>query len=448
MSHRSGYIAGIALILAIGAISVIAMAWLNPRMTRYVESDAFRVEMEKETAKGLHFPTGDYEAIKRTGGWTAHSNGFHATDGWKAMRSLDAHDITAKFNPLGVFLRRWQLDDAHIRSAQVSIQVYDPQPESSPSKSFLAKYILPERVYLKHVESDTADVTWSFRGERAGIFATRLLITPHGRDFEYQAREGQLRVNPVPPMRVDHIHLLITKELLTLYNMDVGPPAPAGGRIHAEGRAGTRSDNRSVDFRFAIERVPIADLVPGDWRDHISGLVTSKIHWTGTDTKLEHAGGEGEFSLEDGRIHDLPFLERIATLANDKSLQRIDLDQCRLEAEWHYPAVEIKRLALEEKGKFRVDGELAVAQASLRGKIDLGIAPSLLAFLTEPVVQEVFPREKDGYRWTTVHLSGTLEKPEVDLSPRIVEAIKQHPPAMLKLFFRQIGESLSHAFDQ
>ena len=53
------------------ALSIIAMAWLNPRLTRYIESDSFRAEMEKETAKGLHFPGGHYEPIKRTGTWRA-----------------------------------------------------------------------------------------------------------------------------------------------------------------------------------------------------------------------------------------------------------------------------------------------------------------------------------------------------------------------------------------
>jgi hypothetical protein len=45
-----------------------------------------------------------------------------------------------------------------------------------------------------------------------------------------------------------------------------------------------------------------------------------------------------------------------------------------------------------------------------------------------------------------VHLSGTLDEPQQDLSERIMEAIREHPTAMLKLFFQQIGESLRHAF--
>ena len=72
-----------------------------PRLTRYVESDAFRAELEKQTAKGLHFPDGKYAPIRRTGFLTAASDSFRAENGRKALTSMDAHGITATFNPLG-----------------------------------------------------------------------------------------------------------------------------------------------------------------------------------------------------------------------------------------------------------------------------------------------------------------------------------------------------------
>jgi hypothetical protein len=444
--RRTLVIAFLALVLVVSTVWIIAFAWLNPRLTRYVEGDRFRAEMEKETAKGLHFPAGHYEPIKLTGTWTTESAGFEAHDGWKALRSMDARGITARFNPCGVFCRLWQLDDVHVQTGEVEIQVYEPRPEPLPPKPWYAKYLLPERVYLNHVEADTADVTWRFRGKRAGIFATQLLITPHGRDFEYQARQGQLRMTPFPEMTVKHIHILITRELFTLYNMDLDPKAPVEGRLHAEGRAGTRPDDRRVDFRFTLDRVPIDAWAPADWREHVSGLATSKIHWTGKDTKLESSGGEAELRIDEGRIFKLPFLEKIATLVNDKSLQRIKLDDCRFDAEWHYPSINFKRFAMEEKGKFRAEGEIFVRKESLRGTINLGVTPALLEFLTAPVVKEVFPSEKNGYLWTAVHLSGTLEEPQQDLSERIIEAIREHPTAMLKILFRQIGESLRRAF--
>ena len=75
--------------------------FFSPLLTNYVESDAFRVKMGEETAKGLHFPRGGYARIRRTSALTAQSDRFEADNGRKAMRSLDAHGITAKFKSLG-----------------------------------------------------------------------------------------------------------------------------------------------------------------------------------------------------------------------------------------------------------------------------------------------------------------------------------------------------------
>jgi hypothetical protein len=51
----------------IAALLGASVGLFNPRLTRYVESDAFRAELEKQTAKGLHFPAGRYASIRRTG---------------------------------------------------------------------------------------------------------------------------------------------------------------------------------------------------------------------------------------------------------------------------------------------------------------------------------------------------------------------------------------------
>src|SRR6266850_7363138 len=141
-------------------------------LTGFVESDRFRVELEMETAKGLHFESGRYAPIRRTGPFSAASDRFEGLNGRKALRKMDVHGITAQFNPRGVFQRRWQLDDVHVQSGEVEIQFYEPKPEPTPSKPWYAVF-LPERVYLQQVESEPVDVMWRFRGKRSGFFGTR-----------------------------------------------------------------------------------------------------------------------------------------------------------------------------------------------------------------------------------------------------------------------------------
>ena len=124
---------GILLIIAIGAA-----IFLNPWITQYVESDTFREAVERETAKGLHFPRGHYAPIRRTGFWTAQSKGFQASGGEKAMKSIEVGGIAAKLDPWAVFVRSWQLDEVRVQSGEVEVQIYEHKPEPVSLKSWFS----------------------------------------------------------------------------------------------------------------------------------------------------------------------------------------------------------------------------------------------------------------------------------------------------------------------
>ena len=129
MQRKGWAVAAVAILLILGAIGT---AWLSPRLTHYIESDRFRAELERQTAKGLHFPDGHYAAIHRKGFLTAAADRFQADNGRKALRAIDAHGITARFNPWGVFFRRWQLDDVHIDSGEVKSKPVRPVRSQAP----------------------------------------------------------------------------------------------------------------------------------------------------------------------------------------------------------------------------------------------------------------------------------------------------------------------------
>ena len=433
----------LAVVLAVIILAVAGVvALLNPRLTRYVESDAFRAELEKQTAKGLHFPAGKYSPIHRTGFFSAASDGFQARNGRKAMTSLNAHGITARFDPLGVFLRRWQLDEVHIDGGEVGIQTYEPKPEPSPSKPWYHIF-LPDRVYLRRVWSEPADVTWRLRNEKGGFFGTRLLITPYGRDFEYRATGGTMKGPLIPDLPLRHTHLLITKTLLTLYELDLAAGRNGDGFIRAEGTAGTRED-KSVDFKLKFEKLPLREWMPGSWRDYVNGSAAGDVHWRGPNPKLESSQVNASLRVSEGRVSGLPFLHTLGNITGKKSIEQLTLNECTAELAWKSPLVEIKSIAVEDKGKFRIEGAISIREKSLGGAIRLGLAREYLEWLPHP--EEVFPTDKAGYLWTTVHLSGTIDQPGQDLSPRIIEALKESPGAFLQLMFRQFGNWLKDTF--
>ncbi len=424
------------------AIAVSVAVFLSPLLTRYLEGDAFRVAMEEETAKGLHFPQASYAPIRRTGPLTAQSDSFKADNGQKAMKSLDAHGITAKFDPWGVFLRQWRFSDVRVQSGDVEIQIYEAHPEAVPGKPWFAVF-LPNRVYLEKIQSEQANITWRFRDERAGFFGTQLLITPNGRDFEYVATGGRLKMAVVPDLDLRRTHILITKTLLTVYDLDLASDSRSDESIRAQGRAGLGQD-KSIDVKTNFNSVPIRQWLPGEWKGRLKGNAFGDVHWTGKNPKLESSSGEGSLRISNGRVDDVPLLNKLAELAQKKAFEHLDLNECSLGFAWRYPEIEIKDITIEEKGKFRIEGEISVNRRLLRGTIQLGLTREYLDWLPNP--EEVFSRGSGDYLWTDVHLSGTIDEPRQDLSQRIIELFKESPGAYLSLVFRQFGDWLKKTF--
>jgi hypothetical protein len=68
-------------------------------------------------------------------------------------------------------------------------------------RNFFAEQSLPGEDSIRQ-----ANITWRFRGERAGFFGTQLLITPNGRDFDYVATGGRLKMAPAPDLDLRRTH--------------------------------------------------------------------------------------------------------------------------------------------------------------------------------------------------------------------------------------------------
>ena len=422
-------------LIGAGALLAITVLLINPRLTKYVESDAFRRELDKQTSKGLNLE-GSYQTIRRTGFLTATAEGFTGKNGVKAFKAISTGKVDARFNPWGIFLRRWELDYILIPSGKAEIQTYEPKPENKPPKPWYSIF-LPDRVYLQKVVCDSADVTWQLRERQAGFFKTKLLITPHGRDFEYRATGGMMKTGIVPDLALRQLHLLITKEQLTLYDMELAPNEQSEGRIRVTGHAGLKQD-KSLSATMTFSGIPVDPWIPEAWASLIKGRARGDVTLEGQDMKMEGSSGRGSFRIEGGRVSGAPFLEEAATLTGKKSIEDIELSQFSLAFDWKYPRAEIKQIEIEAEGAFYIRGTVVIENKRLDGSLKLGATREYLEWL--PRANEIFSRQQDGYLWTVVNLGGTVQNPKEDLSPRIAELLKKSPGAAVGIFFRKLGE--------
>jgi hypothetical protein len=137
---------------------------------------------------------------------------------------------------------------------------------------------------------------------------------PHGPDFEYVATSGRLKMALFPDLDLRRAHLLITKTLLTIYDIDLASNSSSGESIHAQANAGLGQD-KSVDLRADFKQVPIRSWLPAEWKRHLAGSAFGDLHWAGKDPKLESSSGESSLRVSNGRIENLPVLQKLAELA-------------------------------------------------------------------------------------------------------------------------------------
>jgi hypothetical protein len=111
-------------------------------------------------------------------------------------------------------------------------------------------------------------------------------------------------------------------------------------------------------LRANVDHVPIRSWLAAKWKKHLAGYAFGDLHWAGQDPKLESSSGEGSLRVSNGRIDNLPVLEKLAELSQKKSFEHLALSDCSLRFGWKYPKIDIENIAIEERGKFRIDGEM------------------------------------------------------------------------------------------
>jgi hypothetical protein len=412
---------------------------LNGRISGWIAGDGFRQMLNKETSKGMKF-NADYSSLQRVGLLGLHGDSFHGTNGYKTIVSMDAKDITGWFQPLGIGLRRWQLEDLHMKSGTVWLQKTEAtpgEPKGVPPVPWWGLF-WPYRVYLSDVKVDDADVLFKLQDKESGIYHTFLEVTPNGRDFEYDGKGGQFKTPMTPALNLQHVHLLIRKPRLYCPEFVLGDDTThPEEQMQITGDAGLQ-DDRSIHILLKMLSMQVAPFLPEKMRDHVAGHANGNFEYHSTGSGLETASGKGSFDLPDVVLHDFPLVKQYVTLTSSPDPGDLHLQVCRADVRWEQGAISLENIKVRCDGVFKLEGNLKMAKdKTLSGEVQLGLTEPYLRWL--PTAKTAIFTESDGeYRTTTVHISGTSEKPVQDLSPRVTRQIEKSPLVAVKLFFNAL----------
>ena len=212
------------------------------------------------------------------------------------------------------------------------------------------------------------------------------------------------------------------------------------GEMRVKAYYDVKPGNWSADLQ--VNKGDLHRILNDDWKKRITGELYGRLMLTGEKGGV--ATGSGSFSVQNGVLEGLPFLSQLP-VGNTYPYRSIDIEKADCQILFPYNGDKIKDAWLFDKinirsrdASFLVYGHVLIgADRSLGGTLTIGVPKGLAAALPlapEELTGKLFTAKgnDDAYLWVNMNLSGTLDKPQEDLSIRIATLAGQNLSRFLK----------------
>ena len=355
------------------------------------------------------------------------------------LARLSAEQIRARLGLAALWRHAWRVDSINVQRLGVTLAAQHPTPEEAPPATeaenppgsqrppprpgFLAGW-LPDKVEIGEVKVDDFSLAWNAdHPSTAGkIENVRLTAHPQGGDFrawDVEGADGRLTQAHLPPVRLESFAVRSTPHEVFLTR--ASGQVESGGKINLSGKQGLDGD-RLLDLNADFDGLSTAAFLPKDWRARLKGSAVGNVHLTGSGRGDHQASGHVE--LRDGRLTALPMLDQLAIFTASERYRQAPLQKAQADFDWSDGNLLVKNLVVESEGLLRLEGGFTVRGDQMDGTLQVGVARSALRWLAVAGTQVFNQPERDGYVWTTVKLSGPVNHPGEDLSPRLIAAIQ------------------------
>lgn len=283
--------------------------------------------------------------------------------------------------------------------------------------SWLSKFA-PNRVELEKIVISTANVSVLKAG--GPVFLLSGVQTTMEPDFktgvwEISGKGGRLVVPDQPEIRLKDLGLRWRSSEIFLDHCSLG--IYEEGHISGTGEIGFDNGGR-FDVDLEISSINVDDLVTGEWRDRLAGVIHGPVHITGPPGALVY---EGTLNVSDGVIESIPVLKLIAEYTRSERFNRLVLNEAKADFKSAGDRVELRNLVMQSDGLVRVEGQIDLVGDQLTGTLNVGVTPGTMRWI--PGAERlVFVEDREGFRWAPLHLTGTTSEPKEDLSSRLIAA--------------------------
>ncbi|MFU8892218.1 MAG: hypothetical protein ACNA8L_01190 [Luteolibacter sp.] len=420
----AGWVVKLAVFLLVVSIGAGAVGYGLIRS--YLHSDAFRLLLSNQVSKALDVD-GAFAPL-RWDGLSARTGKFEAV-GEGELIAIRAEDVRTEIGLGGFRDGYWLLRGSVVRNLEVVFDARSgddelPRIDLDVTPPPLPKPRQARRWFPTEIRYDTVDVEnlsamvvldhgeLQLRNHRV-----RALSAAEGDAVDFTARGGTITtpLEWIPALRLEEIKgrhqdgsVFVTCSQFRVFGNGV---LDAAGEWNGE--------NGFYGFQGKATGIDCADLLDEDWARRLTGRVL--VDFTVED-RDDGPRARGTAEIRDGMLTALPLLDSLSAYADTQRFRMLTLHEARVDWEWMDGRFVFTNIRLTSEGLVRIFGTLTIGkEGELDGSFRLGLAPGTLARIpgAETVV---FQPGEHGLLWTSLKVSGTLEKPSEDLTSRLIAA--------------------------
>ncbi|MFZ4484320.1 MAG: hypothetical protein ACOYOL_10120 [Chthoniobacterales bacterium] len=347
----------VALVI-LGAGYVAAKIFLPPVLASWVAGPAFHRLISQAVCHALKVE-GEFGPLTLGENLAVTTAGF-TSQGWpgQAIGGLNTSQATGWFNPWAVFRGKWQVDlikvdraDFALRNPDDALKKEDPVTGPKPWYALL----MPREFFCRWIECPDMQIELPLGANKVRGTNMEVNAMMIGRNFKYFGKNGLVRFQDYPSLAVDAFEVYVTREMIEIGYLYLREPSSARSNLELAGRLGQHAD-RSVKATAKLTALDLPPFLPTEVSWVFAGKLSGQLSFE-SDTSGGHTSGAGSLSVEGARLHDLPYLDRLAERANNPALRALDFRQLSLDYRMTGDVISVQNLAINGVEQIDVKGE-------------------------------------------------------------------------------------------
>lgn len=299
------------------------------------------------------------------------------------------------------------------------------KPEPGPARRTLIGDLIPRQLELDEMKVNTLNLYWESGEDRlsaTGMHAVAQPATGEAASYAIKVRGGTIQGTQTAKLEIDALDLNWKGRSLFVTEAKLRNEGGALIALDGDILLGAEGKPGSMQLDATVTQLPAGRLGSESGPARVKGDLEIGARITGDPGAAKDSRQEGRITLRNGVVETLPILQMLARFTGSKRFERIALrDGGGAKFVREKGRTVFSEIDFQSDGLARLTGDLVIQDGNLDGLLQLGVIPGTLSWIPE-VEQTIFKDSHDGHLWTPVRISGTVEHPQNDLTPRLAAA--------------------------